>query len=296
VERGEISRRDLLTGRFKRAKTEDDPFEPKEDNYIFQEVQVCSLGIAHGLETLESDEGLLRERISVADAAILETLPFEYSRTEVGLLLDTESWRFWDRVAEIAKDEEKSVIGIDSQCSGLIAGNKAFRFIPRMGGGVLTGFVVSEGLHQGKIDRRKLIGMGAAILVDSYFGFNGNKRMQTLRAVVQGQRRFYETLMTYGLDDQLVLDMSNYRNIRAGRNLDRLCQLAPRELGVKSIAMIYGRAHQDVIKEYALNEHMMERKLKDIPYFIPDLFAEDSFRVYDYDGTVEDWVKREGIE
>lgn len=98
----------------------------------------------------------------------------------------------------------------------------------------------------------------------------------------------------YDFDDKFLPDVENYRDIRAGQGLRRLCQYFQSQ-GGKKIVIVNGAAHMYPMMEYSQNEHKTEIDLKKLPLELYDVFGDPSVRLYDYDQQKQEWVRRPEI-
>ena len=305
-ERGVISRRDFIRGRFGPEEKSDTDSLIDVRRFKLNEVHIDFVGVAHIPETFADHYEIIHESIERADIVVAEYLPFEAKlQTEIAesfpkILSPTECTRFYNHIVAEARERKRPVASVDPDNNRLWA--ELIKVGPRLAtnisAGLCFGKFCSSLFNGGKrsdgpISRRDFLKIAGFFGLDTYLNFNTSARVLRLRMISQRQEQVEEQISSYGIDDQLICDTINFRNMVAGSSLARLCQYLHAK-GQDRLAVFYGRLHTSPIMEYATNQHPREEAWKIIPMKLHGLFTDESIRVYDptKDGQ---WTRRKEI-
>lgn len=293
--------------------------EDKSDEGLLEERQfnlfgstIDFLGVSHTRTTFENNENLFKDRIGKSDLVISEILFFEPSTkklrsiTEAGIG-DPSALYFYENIEKLTASERKPIGAVDPESFYLNLWNNLI--MPLLPWAQITDIVMGKDIKQAILDelrekyhfntkvdikpmsRRdflKKMGLLALTTILNYNYF----LVSDIRTAVSGED--WTKAWSYGFDDKFLPDVFNYRNIRSGQGLRKLCQCFEKQ-GGRKITVISGLAHMNLIMEYAQNEHKAEVALKSLPNAFYDVLGNESVRIYDYDKQKNDWIKRTAI-
>jgi len=305
-ERGVISRRDFIQGRF--GSEEKPDVDPSMEIHRFKlnGVHIDFMGVTHIPETFTNHYETIHESIGRADMVVAEYLPFETEfqakviESFPRILSPTECTRFYNHIVAKAQEWERPIASVDPDNNRLWTG--LIRVVPHLATSIsaiscfnrLCRSLSNSGRKSDEpTSRRDFLKIAGFFSLDTYLNFNTSARVLLLRTISQQQGRVREQISNYGIDDQLICDGINFRNTIAGSSLSRLCQHLHTK-GQNRLVVFYGKAHTNPIMEYATNQHPLEKAWKTIPMKLHGLFTDESIRIYDptKDGR---WIKREEI-
>ena len=294
--------------------------EDKFDEGLLEERQfnlfgstIDFLGVSHTRTTYENNENLFKDRIGKSDLVISEILFFEpctkklRSITEAGVG-DPSALYFYENIEKLTASEGKPIGAVDPEGFYLnLWDNLIMPLLPWV---QVTDIVMGKDIKQivlnelrekyhfnAKVDIKqpmsrkdflKKMGLLALTTILNYNYF----LVSDIRTAVSGED--WIKAWSYGFDDKFLPDVFNYRNIRSGQGIRKLCQYFEK-IGGKKITVISGLAHMYLMMEYAQNEHKTEIALKSLPNAFYDILGNESVRIYDYDKQREHWVKRPEI-
>lgn len=117
-----------------------------------------------------------------------------------------------------------------------------------------------------------------------------NIPLRALESLVRGDDQVAKEASEYGIDDKLAYEITNYRNIRIARGLDKLTKDLPQN--TEPIVVIYGAAHPRVIQSYVHN-NILEAKIKSRLYKPFSIVADETARTYTPENNT--WVLKSRI-
>ncbi|GAG08118.1 unnamed protein product, partial [marine sediment metagenome] len=208
-------------------------------------VDVSIIGVEHTKEFFEKYKSFLEEKISQADAVILE---------------DVIGGNFWDhefyrKIGEIASSQQKKVYQTDTirRLPGFVD------LLQEVAGVSLIVLGFSVGL----------LGFGLGSLGGTSLGvylFLGSHDGRALRYLIHKGSH-------YGLDNLLSYGYTDYRDATIADGIDKLCH---ENDGIKKFVCIHGNDHSEPIKKYLKNPTL--RKIKRLTYLPFDLIASQPIR------------------
>lgn len=281
----------------------------EEHEYILNGVNVRFLGVEHGSAALEEYGNEIRSGIHHADIVISEHLPFEATwttelspeeRVQFMAGVDKESVDFFAEIASMAQRANKRIAGIDPQTypfieyenseetlSGLVLGSYALVAMVKFARDIATR--TSKRRKKHKLSRRIFLWLSACTLLQQIqINFNNIKPFWWIREQFQSNYEIVHDMTDYGLDDQLLVDALNYRNMAAAQSLRRVCAYAKTQ-GLNNITVVYGLAHMEPMMHYALELNLIEQIAKFPINSAYNVLGEEKPRLYRYNNQQDAW-------
>lgn len=285
----------------------------KEERFELFGSTVDYLGVSHSPATYEKYRDLFIDRVRNSDMVISEYLFFEPGYRKIKSDVESSGSgmggvNFYETVERLAVQEGKPIGSINPEnyvlnlWSTLILPLLPLFQVQEMVMGKAIKQIFLETLREKyhfkiKADakpmtRREFLVksglLGLTAILNYHYPLIGN-----IRTAISGDPDLTKA-WRYDFDDKFLPDVENYRDIRSGQGLRKLCRYFQSQ-GGKKIVVVNGAAHMYPMMEYAQNEHKTEIDLKKLPFELYDVFGDPSVRLYDYDQQKQEWVRKPEI-
>lgn len=290
----------------------------KEERFELLGSTVDYLGVSHSPATYEKYRDLFIDRIRNSDVVISEYLFFEPGSRKIKSDVEflgsgTGSIIFAETIEGLAAQERKPIGSINPENYALnLWSTLILPLLPLVQyEDIMLGKAIKQAVlkhlrerYHFKIKadvkpmtRREFLTKVGLLGLTAILNYNssliGSIRTAISAGGISGDKDLTKA-WRYDFDDKFLPDVENYRDIRSGQGLRRLCQYFQSQ-GGKNIVVVNGAAHMYPTMEYAQNEHKTEIDLKKLPFELYDVFGDPSVRLYDYDQQKKEWVKRPEI-
>lgn len=280
------------------VKIED--YEFKVEEFELNGCEIKNVGIAHDSSTLNKHREKFDKLIRDTDFLVPEYFSHEPSGVisdnpgidTLTLFDSTKEVRdFYNGISKLCETYDKQVVVVDPHISKFSPASKAFEAIVLgLGTGMFLGELYNSA-KQKRISRRKFLRTGILFSAGFYFNYNALPG-HLLRTLINGDEAVLKEIVTYGLDDILIVDAINYRNMQAGINLSRFTKsISKTTLKRSKITVISGRGHMEPVKQYASNPESTELRIKSFPRSVYNLVGEPNIRGYYFDPVTKVWIQ-----